>query len=129
MIMPDQFFTVGHSNHPIGKFIELLRLHAIELVCDVRSTPYSRFNPQFNRETLLGELKKHGIGYIFLGRELGGKPRDPAFPADDKTRFAMLGKSESFRGSASLASRVTRSRVPRRMGKLRQVRFPVGFRR
>lgn len=95
--MPDQLFTVGHSNHPIGKFIELLRIHAIELICDVRSTPYSRFNPQFNRETLLAELKKHGIGYVFLGRELGGKPRDPGFPADDKTRFAMIGKSESFR--------------------------------
>jgi uncharacterized protein (DUF488 family) len=95
--MTDQVFTIGHSNHPIGKFIELLSIHAIEHICDVRSTPYSRFNPQFNRETLQAELKKHGIGYSHLGKELGGKPSDPGFPADDKARFAMIGKSESFR--------------------------------
>jgi uncharacterized protein (DUF488 family) len=49
-------FTIGHSNHSIGRFVELLRLHGIEIVCDVRSTPYSRFNPQFNRESLTAAL-------------------------------------------------------------------------
>jgi len=95
--MPDQLFTIGHSNHPTGKFVELLRTHAIELVCDVRSTPYSRFNRQFNRETLQVELKTCGIGYLFLGKELGGKPTDPGFPTDGRARFAMIAKSERFR--------------------------------
>jgi uncharacterized protein (DUF488 family) len=95
--MPDQLFTIGHSNHSTGKFVELLRTHAIELVCDVRSTPYSRFNRQFNRETIQEELKQRGIGYLFLGKELGGKPTDPGFPTDDRSRFAMIAKSEWFR--------------------------------
>jgi uncharacterized protein (DUF488 family) len=92
-----ELFTIGHSNHPIGRFVELLRVHAIELVCDVRSTPYSRFNPQFNREFLQDALGVHGIAYLFLGNQLGGKPRDADYPADDAARFALIGKSERFR--------------------------------
>lgn len=110
--MPDQLFTLGHSNHSIGRFIELLRTHAVELVCDVRSIPYSRFNPQFNRETLQAEIKKHGMGYVFLGRELGGKPRDPGFPADDSARFVVIGKSAGFRaGLDRLLSEAKRRRT------------------
>jgi uncharacterized protein (DUF488 family) len=45
-------YTIGHSNHPIERFIALLRQHEITAVADVRSTPYSRFNPQFSREPL-----------------------------------------------------------------------------
>ncbi len=90
-------FTIGHSNHPVGRLVELLRLHAIELVCDVRSTPYSRFNPQFNREALQASLEERGIAYLYLGRELGGKPTDPHLPADDAARFALIAKSERFR--------------------------------
>jgi uncharacterized protein (DUF488 family) len=94
--MLDQVFTIGHSNHSMGKFVELLRTHAIELVCDVRSTPYSRFNPQFNREPLQAELKQQGIGYLYLGRELGGKPSGADVPADDTARFAMIAQSKGF---------------------------------
>lgn len=90
-------FTIGHSNHSIGRFVELLRLHAIEIVCDVRSTPYSRFNPQFNRELLATALEAQGIAYLFLGNELGGKPRDGNYPADDGARFSLMAKSERFR--------------------------------
>jgi uncharacterized protein (DUF488 family) len=95
--MTHTLFTIGHSNHSIGRFVELLRLHAIEIVCDVRSTPYSRFNPQFNRESLRAALEAQGIAYLFLGDELGGKPREGDYPADDGTRFALLAKSERFR--------------------------------
>jgi len=90
-------FTIGHSNHSIGRFVELLRLHVIEIVCDVRSTPYSRFNPQFNRESLTAALEAQGIAYLFLGNELGGKPRGGDYPADDRARFALMAKSERFR--------------------------------
>ena len=95
--MTHTLFTIGHSNHSIGRFVELLRLHAIEIVCDVRSTPYSRFNPQFNRESLTAALEARGVAYLFLGNELGGKPRDGDYPADDGARFALIAKSERFR--------------------------------
>src|SRR5690348_1557234 len=62
-------YTIGHSNHPAGRFVELLRQHGIAAVADVRSTPYSRFNPQFRREALAATLKEAGIHHVFLGKE------------------------------------------------------------
>ena len=73
-----QIFTIGHSNHPIERLEELLREHGVTAVADVRSAPYSAFNPQFNRETLAGWLREAGIRYVFLGSELGGRSEDPA---------------------------------------------------
>lgn len=95
--MRDTIFTIGHSNHPLRKFIELLGMHGIELVCDVRSTPYSGFNPQFNREGLEVALGEHGIAYLDLGHALGGRPRDPGYPAEDAARFAAIAGSARFR--------------------------------
>lgn len=59
--MSNELYTIGHSNHSIEKFIKLLELHSIDVVCDVRSAPYSRHNPQFNRETLRQSLKQAKI--------------------------------------------------------------------
>ncbi|HEX7513810.1 MAG TPA: DUF488 domain-containing protein [Candidatus Methylomirabilis sp.] len=108
--MTHTLFTIGHSNHSIGRFVELLRLHAIEIVCDVRSTPYSRFNPQFNRELLATALEAQGIAYLFLGNELGGKPRDGDYPADDGARFALMAKSERFRSGLERLLKEARGR-------------------
>jgi uncharacterized protein (DUF488 family) len=95
--MAHELFTIGHSTHPLPRFLELLALHEIRLVCDVRSTPYSRFNPQFNREPLRAALDAQGIGYLYLGASLGGKPREPGYPADDAARFALIAADEGFR--------------------------------
>ncbi len=67
-------FTIGHSNHPLERFLGLLRRHRIEVVADVRSRPYSRFVPHVSKPSLARLLGEAGIGYLFLGRELGGKP-------------------------------------------------------
>jgi uncharacterized protein (DUF488 family) len=67
-------FTIGHSNHPIEHFLALLRRHGVEAVADVRSRPYSRFVPHFGKERLARLLEEEGLGYLFLGQELGGKP-------------------------------------------------------
>lgn len=66
--------TIGHSNHPIGDFLALLRRHRIDTVADVRSRPYSRFVPQYGKQALGDILAGEGIGYLFLGSQLGGKP-------------------------------------------------------
>lgn len=71
-------FTIGHSTHEIGAFMGLLQLHGIEAIADVRSRPYSRWQPQFNREELQSALKARGIAYVFLGKELGARSADPA---------------------------------------------------
>jgi len=67
-------YTVGHGNHPIGRFIQLITGVGIELIVDVRSVPFSRFAPQFNRQTLENSLKSAGVRYCYLGDQLGGRP-------------------------------------------------------
>jgi uncharacterized protein (DUF488 family) len=73
-----ELYTIGHSNHPIEKFIQLLKDHGIKLLVDVRSTPYSRHNPQFNKDNLQQALLKHKIEYVSAGTNLGGRPSDPS---------------------------------------------------
>ena len=65
-------FTVGHSNHSIEYFLNLLSDNQITALGDVRSTPYSRFNPQFNREQLAASINERSIKYVYLGHQLGG---------------------------------------------------------
>ena len=55
-----EIFTIGHSNHPAGHFLSLLGRHGITALADVRTTPYSRFNPQYRRETLAASLHEAG---------------------------------------------------------------------
>lgn len=89
--------TIGHSNHPAERFIALLRQHEVGALADVRSTPFSRFNPQFNRERLAASLRDAGIQYIFLGQELGARPREREFYEGDRVSYAKLAQSERFR--------------------------------
>ena len=67
-------YTIGHSNHESDAFLALLRQHDIQIVVDVRSSPYSRYVPQANRETLARALENAGIRYLWWGDRLGGKP-------------------------------------------------------
>ena len=67
--------TIGHSNHPIERFIALLNAGGIERLVDVRSTPWSRRFPQFGRERLARSLAEAGIAYAWEGVALGGKPK------------------------------------------------------
>lgn len=71
--------TVGHSSHSFEAFLDLLRNHHIELVADVRSSPYSRHAAQFDKETLESRLLAEGLSYRFLGHVLGGRPQDPRY--------------------------------------------------
>ena len=66
-------------------------------VADVRSAPYSRFNPQFNREPLTESLESEGIRYVYLGHELGGRSDDPACCEDGRVRYDRVAETESFR--------------------------------
>jgi uncharacterized protein (DUF488 family) len=90
-------FTVGHSNHSLEKLVQLLSAHGITAVADVRSAPYSRANPQFNREFLQEKLKDSGIVYVYLGRELGARPNDPGHYEHGKVQFRRLAQSAPFK--------------------------------
>ena len=89
--------TIGHSNHPLDTLIALLQRHHVTALADVRSAPYSRFNPQFNRESLTGSLKRVGIEYVYLGQALGGRSEDPACYEDGRVRYDRVAGTETFR--------------------------------
>jgi uncharacterized protein (DUF488 family) len=91
-------YTIGHSKHPIDHFVALLQRHAIGAVADVRSTPYSRFNPQFNREKLQASLAAAGMRYVFLGEELGARSKDPGcYDETGRVSYAKLAATPAFR--------------------------------
>ena len=70
-------FTIGHGTRPIHELLDLLKRYDIGYLADVRSQPYSKFNPQYNRESLHKSLNEKNIRYIYLGDSLGGRPQDP----------------------------------------------------
>jgi uncharacterized protein (DUF488 family) len=75
--IPPPVFTIGHSNLEFAKFAALLKQHGIQAVADVRSSPYSQYNLQFNRESLQRALSEQGISYLFLGEQLGARRSEP----------------------------------------------------
>lgn len=89
-------FTIGHSNHPIETFLELIQSQGISVVCDVRSQPFSRYNPQYNREGLERTLVSCGIRYAFMGRRLGARPEDPRCYHEGKVMYDRLAESLLF---------------------------------
>jgi uncharacterized protein (DUF488 family) len=89
--------TIGHSNHPIERFVELLRTHGVTAVADVRSQPFSRYNLAFNRQVLAASLREHGIAYAFLGQELGARSDIPGCYEDGRVQFRRLAETELFK--------------------------------
>jgi uncharacterized protein (DUF488 family) len=89
-------WTIGHSNHSARRFIDLLHGAGIDCVADVRSTPFSRRNPQFSQKALAAALKDAGIEYWFLGDALGARPKDPDCYEDGKASYARIAATAAF---------------------------------
>ena len=108
-----EIFTVGHSNVPVEKFVELLTKNKIALVVDVRSYPGSKHFPWFDSAPLYKALNEKDISYTYLGQEMGGKPRDSHFY--DTEGYVLYGKiveSKAFaEGVDILQERAERQRV------------------
>lgn len=95
--MRSTVFTIGHSTHTKKHFADLLSIHGITALCDVRSSPYSQVNPQFNREELKASLSECGVKYVFLGRELGARSEDPNCYEEGRVRYDRLAETALFR--------------------------------
>ncbi len=98
--MPDfpPLYTIGHSNHPESHLIGLLGQHGIQTLVDVRSQPFSRYTPQFNRESLALNLPAAGIRYWFLGDQLGGRPvGDDYYDAAGHVLYSRVAQADFFR--------------------------------
>jgi uncharacterized protein (DUF488 family) len=92
-VLDQPIFTIGHSTHPLDRFLELLALHEIDCLADVRLIPRSRRMPHFSAESLAAELSAHGIRYLGL-KGLGGRRRPR--PGTPNTGWRV----EGFRGYA-----------------------------
>lgn len=90
-------FTIGHSNHPLNGFVDLLRQYRVREVIDVRSSPYSRYSPHFNSDVLRKALEQLSIGYAFLGGELGGRPADRScYDSGGRVQYDVLANTDPF---------------------------------
>ncbi|MGH3145872.1 MAG: DUF488 family protein [Rubrobacter sp.] len=90
-------FTIGHSNHSAQKLAGLLKRHGIEVLVDTRSHPDSRHAPHFSAKDINANLSGSGIGYLFLGRELGGRPEGEEFyDAEDRVDYALVERTLLF---------------------------------
>ena len=76
-------YTIGHSNHTVEHFLSLLKSHGVQVVVDARSQPYSNYATQFDHDALKIALRDAGIRYLYLGRELGGRPEGDEFYDDE----------------------------------------------
>lgn len=92
-----EIYTIGHSNHSIEQFIKLLRDTGITVVADVRSVPYSRRMPHFSRSDLKRSLSKAGIAYVFLGNQLGARPKDRSSYRHGTADYQVIIATEAFR--------------------------------
>jgi uncharacterized protein (DUF488 family) len=88
--------TIGHSTHSWERFLALLRSANVTAVADVRTSPYSRHYPHFNRDDLRDELRLDGISYVFLGKELGGRPSERKFYCEGVADYEKMTQASGF---------------------------------
>lgn len=98
----NHILTVGHSNHSLERFFELLKRSAVTAIADVRSSPWSRHNPQFNRSTLKCSLRSVGIEYRFYGKQLGGRPSDPSLFHGSTADYVAMAQTQEFGDGLSM---------------------------
>jgi uncharacterized protein (DUF488 family) len=91
-------YTIGHGTRKIEDLVKALQQFDIGYLVDVRSRPYSRFNPQYNQKTLAESLKQYDITYIFMGDTLGGRPTDPGcYDHTGKVNYEKIKERDFFR--------------------------------
>jgi uncharacterized protein (DUF488 family) len=106
--------TIGHSNHTVERFLELLKQHAVDAVVDIRSNPHSKYSPQYNQANLKTALESAGIRYAHLGDDLGGRPKGGEFyDAEGNVLYSKVAASDFFiRGIQRLELGARRFRKP-----------------
>ena len=108
-----ELWTIGHSNQEADHFLRLLASCSIDVLADVRSQPYARYASHFSRAPLRRLVEDAGLRYLFLGRELGGRPPEPEmYDGDDYVLYGRLAESQRFTdGLRHLRDSMARGRV------------------
>ena len=95
--MTNELFTIGYSPHILDSFLRVLHKHQITAVADVRSSPYSQFKPEFNKDQLAEFLNKNGIAYVFLGDLCGARVEDPSCYVNGKVDYTLVAENPKFK--------------------------------
>ena len=90
-------YTIGYGSRTLDDFVAALEAHEIGYLIDVRTAPYSRFKPEFSKDSLERHLRQRGIRYIFLGDKLGGQPDDATCYVDGKVLYDQVRQRPYFR--------------------------------
>ena len=94
--MSSKIYTIGYGNRQILPFIQLLKKYEIEILIDIRTTPFSRFNPDYRIQKFEVHLVNNDIRYLFLGKELGGKPNDLTCYTDGEVDYEKIKTKQFF---------------------------------
>jgi uncharacterized protein (DUF488 family) len=90
-------YTIGHSQHKIEHFIELVMKYEIDYIIDVRSVPYSQYASQFNKGILELTLRKYNVNYAFMGEPLGARQKDRSlYSKEGYIDFSKVAKTDKF---------------------------------
>ena len=104
--------TMGHSRHSAAHFLSLLQMHGVEQLADVRSHPRSKWAPQFDAADLAQLLTAHGVHYVSLGQQLGGRPADRRFyRPDDSVDYALRSEATDFKDGISQLVSIAQHRL------------------
>ena len=96
---PDKktIYTIGYAPYTLDTFVNILKKYKISAIVDVRSSPYSQFKSEFNRETLKNFLKVNQITYVFLGDYCGARVEDPSCYVNGKVDYKLVAKNRKFK--------------------------------
>lgn len=94
--MKDLIYTIGYSSFNIEDFINTVKSYNITAIVDVRSSPYSKFKPEFNREKFKESLKENNIEYVFLGQECGARIEAAECYKDGRVDFSLVSNNAKF---------------------------------
>lgn len=92
-----RLYTIGHSNHSLEDFLELLDHNGIKKLVDVRSVPYSKYSPHFNKNEIKKSLEKNGVNYFYMGNKIGGRPSNESYYKDGKVMYNLVEMDENYK--------------------------------
>ena len=90
-------YSIGHGNKKFEDFLKELSSFDIKYLIDVRTSPYSKYNPQYNHELLKNNLEAVNITYVYMGDNLGGLPSDRSCYIDGKVSYDLIKVKDFFK--------------------------------
>jgi uncharacterized protein (DUF488 family) len=97
LVRKKPIYTIGHGSRKAAEFLALLKEYGIGYLIDARSVPFSKFHPQFSQNELKQYIEQNGIRYVFMGDELGGRPKDASCYRKGMVDYEILKTKDFFK--------------------------------